>query len=92
MSLYVDGLLQSASGVAYGAATTASTNGVGYIARNMVCYVDDIALFNNALSSTVSGNTLVSGGLYNVWQNPVPEPVTLVLLSAGMFLGYFRKK
>jgi len=92
MSLYVDGVLQSGSGVSYGAATTASTTGIGYIARNMVCYVDDIALFDNALSGTVSGNALTSGGLYNVWQSPVPEPTTLVFVSAGIFLGIFRKK
>ena len=93
MDLFVDGVLQSGSGASYGAATTTTTIDAAYIDKNFAARVDDIAIFNTALAGTLSGNDLISGELYDVWQNPVvPEPTTLALLSMGGLIGLCKKK
>jgi hypothetical protein len=91
MSLYVDGVLQAGSGVAYAATTTASTNGPTYLDRNMVAWIDDIGIFNTALAGQLNGATLSGGELYNAWTNPIPEPATLLVFACGALAASIRK-
>jgi hypothetical protein len=67
--LYIDGVLQSNSGVTFDPGTSATVSGYGtYIDMDMAGSVDDLAIYNNALTGTLnSSNTLVAGGLYFVW-------------------------
>jgi hypothetical protein len=76
--LYIDGTLQSASGVTYDPATTASVTGQNtFINMDMAGSVDDIALYNTALSATLDqNNKLIAGGLYFVWHGLSAEGPT----------------
>lgn len=67
--MYVDGVLQDDSGAVYDANTTATTpsSREAWINKDTAATVDDIAIYDTALSSTLDGDSLVAGELYNVW-------------------------
>ncbi|HBG26296.1 MAG: hypothetical protein A2Y10_01960 [Planctomycetes bacterium GWF2_41_51] len=67
--LYIDGVLQTASGVTYDPGTTATVSGQStFINMDMAGSVDDIGLYNTSLSATLNqDNALVAGELYFVW-------------------------
>jgi len=74
--LYIDGILQPASGVAYKTTTTATCTTAwatprpsNYLGQNMVGQFDDLRIYNTELSSTVDAQgNLIGGQAYNLWQ------------------------
>lgn len=72
--LYINGKLQESSGSAvYDGGTTATHSAavpVTYINYDMAATVDDIAVYNTALTASIDGGgNLVGGELLKLWQN-----------------------
>ena len=74
--LYINGRLQSDSGVSYSTLTTADApvGEVLYINKDTAASVDEIKIYDSALTTEVEGDMLIGGDLYQDWQNiPVPQ-------------------
>ena len=73
MSLYIDGTMQSSSGVTYDPNNTATVSGgtqggITVIGQDAAATVDHLTVYNTALSGTVDENQqLVSGELFFDW-------------------------
>ena len=79
--LYIDGKLQQSSGqTVYDGGTTATATAavpVTYINYDMAATVDEISVFDTAVTAQVDGgNNLVGGELLKLWQNVMPQDVT----------------
>jgi len=94
ISLYVDGMLQSGSGAAYGANTTATAAAgtIAYINKDTAASVDEIIVYNNSLSAELSGNILTGGELYQDWQRaPAPQNCEQVFAAGFGLTGDINK-
>lgn len=95
MSLYVDGVLQGGS-ASYGAATTATPNPgrIFKVGKALDGSVDQLAVHNTALTGVLDGNnTLISGELYDLWQQQqIPEPSSFVLMMGLGTMTLLRRR
>lgn len=94
VNLYVDGVLQTDTGV-LAAGTSSATSPAGTIAAfaarptitPLEGQIDEWSIFNHALSGTVSGSNVLTGGeLFELWQVPEPSSAILAMLSIAMIL------
>ncbi|MCC6682489.1 MAG: LamG domain-containing protein [Phycisphaeraceae bacterium] len=55
--------------------------------------IDDVRIYNSALTVALDGNkTLTGGELYDVWQAQVPEPASLILLGSTVTLVLLHRR
>lgn len=53
--------------------------------------LDDIRIYNEALSIQRNGDTVIGGDVYSLFNAPIPEPTSTATLAAGIALAFSRR-
>ncbi|MCC6682269.1 MAG: LamG domain-containing protein [Phycisphaeraceae bacterium] len=91
-SMYVDGVKQTATAAVTGTTATPPSGFAFSVGDGFDGDLDQITIHSTALTGTIDGSSMLTGGeLYDLWQQSIPEPTGLALLSIGGLLALKRR-